>query len=150
MATLATTNVRAGDRDRESAARHLGHALRQGYLDMAEYEDRIVKAFGAHTKAELRPLLADLPVARRDQVQAALAEGRVRFGPFTRDDHEVWIAVAGESVRLRVSGHAPKSQCDTVKTPTRNSLRKQHPHLRGRQRRQFSSTWEVRRSRKRA
>jgi hypothetical protein len=44
--------------------------------------------------------LPDLPVARRDLVQAALAEGRVTFRPFTLDDHEVWIDVVVEGERL--------------------------------------------------
>jgi Domain of unknown function (DUF1707)/2TM domain len=59
-----STAVRAGDRDREKTANHLGRALSQGYLDMAEYERRIQIAFAAQTTAELRQLLADLPVAR--------------------------------------------------------------------------------------
>ena len=64
MTTSTTANVRAGDRERESAARQLGLALTQGYLDMTEYEDRIGRAFAAHTTAELRPLLADLPTGQ--------------------------------------------------------------------------------------
>jgi hypothetical protein len=42
----------------------------------------------------------DVPVARRDQVQAAFAEGRVTFHPFTGEDHEVWIDVVVEGERL--------------------------------------------------
>jgi hypothetical protein len=66
MTTLAqqTTVVRAGDRERESTANHLGQALAQGYLDMPEYERRVQSAFAAQTNAELRQLLADLPLAR--------------------------------------------------------------------------------------
>jgi hypothetical protein len=64
MTTLSTTSVRAGDSERDSVARKLGQALVQGYLDMAEYEDRVGKAFAANTTAELRPLLADLPIGR--------------------------------------------------------------------------------------
>lgn len=64
MTSLAKPDVatRAGDREREATAGYLGQALAQGYLDMAEYEDRIQSAFGAHTTDELRRLLADLPV----------------------------------------------------------------------------------------
>src|SRR3954463_12607786 len=64
MTTLAQqpTAVRAGDRDRETTANYLGQALAQGYLDMAEYERRVQTAFAAQTNAELRQLLADLPV----------------------------------------------------------------------------------------
>jgi fatty acid desaturase len=64
MTTVAQqpTAVRAGDRDRETTANDLGQALAQGYLDMPEYERRVQAAFAAQTNAELRQLLADLPV----------------------------------------------------------------------------------------
>ncbi len=62
--TDVTTTLRAGDREREATARQLGQALTQGYLDMAEYEERIGTAFAAHTTAELRQVLADLPAGR--------------------------------------------------------------------------------------
>ncbi|WP_102145290.1 DUF1707 domain-containing protein [Mycobacterium hubeiense] len=64
MATATDAGVRAGDRDREKTADLLGQALAQGYLTMPEYEERLQTAFGAHTTAELRALVADLPVAR--------------------------------------------------------------------------------------
>jgi hypothetical protein len=66
MTTLAqqTAAVRAGDRDRETAANLLGQALAQGYLDMPEFERRVQMAFAAHTNADLHQLLADLPLAR--------------------------------------------------------------------------------------
>jgi hypothetical protein len=71
-----TTVVRAGDHERQSTARQLGQALTQGYLDMTEYEDRIGKAFAAHTAAELRQLLADLPVGRLRRDDPARRESR--------------------------------------------------------------------------
>jgi hypothetical protein len=59
-----TTAVRAGDRDRERTANQLGQALAQGYLAMEEYEARLQATFAAHTTAELRQLVADLPLTR--------------------------------------------------------------------------------------
>lgn len=56
--------VRAGDRERERTATQLGQALAQGYLVMDEYENRLEAAFVANTAAELRHLVADLPVDR--------------------------------------------------------------------------------------
>ena len=56
--------VRAGDREREKTADQLGQAMAQGYLAMDEYETRLQAAFGAHTTAELRLLVADLPLAQ--------------------------------------------------------------------------------------
>ncbi|MDT5105395.1 MAG: hypothetical protein QOI25_2908 [Mycobacterium sp.] len=65
MTNLAqtSTGVRAGDRDRENTANLLGQALAQGYLDMPEYERRVQTAFATNSTAELRQLLADLPLA---------------------------------------------------------------------------------------
>jgi hypothetical protein len=55
--------VRAGDDDRQGTASLLGLALTQGYLEMAEYDQRLTAAFTAQTAGELRALTADLPVA---------------------------------------------------------------------------------------
>ena len=62
--TAPTTSIRAGDRERGRTANQLGSALAQGYLDMGEYETRLQAAFAAHTTAELRGLVADLPLER--------------------------------------------------------------------------------------
>lgn len=56
--------TRAGDREREQTANDLGRALSQGYLTMAEYEQRLQSAFQAPTTGELRHLVADLPLPR--------------------------------------------------------------------------------------
>jgi len=72
-------STRAGDRDRETTADELGLALAQGYLPMEEYETRLQAAFAADTTAELRSLVADLPLAllrrndprRREALRAA-------------------------------------------------------------------------------
>jgi uncharacterized protein DUF1707/2TM domain-containing protein len=68
--------VRAGDHEREATARQLGRALTQGYLDMAEYEDRIGKAFAAQTTADLRQVLVDLPAGRLWRDDPARREAR--------------------------------------------------------------------------
>jgi hypothetical protein len=82
----APTSTRAGDRERERTASQLGSALAQGYLDMAEYESRLQSAFAAETTAELRPLVADLPLAqlrrndpRRREARRAAARRGVRI-----------------------------------------------------------------------
>jgi hypothetical protein len=61
------SDIRAGDRERERTATDLGQALAQGYLSMAEYEDRLGRAFAAHSTGELDALVADLPVGRLRQ-----------------------------------------------------------------------------------
>lgn len=58
------SDIRAGDRERERTAGDLGLALAQGYLPMPEYEDRLSRAFAAHTTGELDELVTDLPVGR--------------------------------------------------------------------------------------
>jgi hypothetical protein len=84
--TLSTSTVRAGDRDRAAVAAQLGQALTQGYLDIAEYEQRVAAAFAAHSSNELRGLQADLPVAqlrrndpRRREARKAAARMSVRL-----------------------------------------------------------------------
>ena len=72
------TSVRAGDRDRERTANLLGQALAQGYLAMDEYESRLQATFAAHTIAELRRLVTDLPLThlRRNDPQRRAARRR--------------------------------------------------------------------------
>jgi len=78
MTAPAATSVRAGDRDRERTANLLGQALAQGYLAMDEYESRLQATFAAHTTAELRRLVTDLPLAhlRRNDPQRQAARRR--------------------------------------------------------------------------
>ena len=78
MTAPAVTSTRAGDRDRERTASQLGLALSQGYLAMDEYEHRLQAAFAAHTSAELRQVVADLPLAqlRRNDPQRQAARRR--------------------------------------------------------------------------
>jgi hypothetical protein len=83
MTAPTTPTIRAGDREREQTANQLGSALAQGYLAMGEYEARLQAAFAAHTTAELRQLVADLPLAqmrrndprRREARRAAARRG---------------------------------------------------------------------------
>ena len=76
MIAQATPSVRVGDREREKTANQLGQALAQGYLAMDEYETRIRAAFGAHTTAELGPLVADLPLAQLRRTDPRRREAR--------------------------------------------------------------------------
>ncbi|MBO0681500.1 DUF1707 domain-containing protein [Mycolicibacterium sp. S2-37] len=62
MTAPHTLTVRVGDDDRQATASLLGLALAQGYLEMAEYDQRLSAAFAAQTAAELRALTADLPI----------------------------------------------------------------------------------------
>jgi fatty acid desaturase len=102
----ATTGLRAGDRDRENTANALGQALAQGYLDMPEYERRVQAAFGTSTAAELRELLADLPLTQLRRSDPRVREARRRAARLSVRLHlaaylamvvivlTVWLAVA--------------------------------------------------------
>ncbi|WP_237773989.1 DUF1707 domain-containing protein [Actinosynnema sp. ALI-1.44] len=53
--------VRIGTQERDEALSVLGDHFAQGRLPIAEYDDRVQKAVDAQTRADLRPLFADLP-----------------------------------------------------------------------------------------
>jgi Domain of unknown function (DUF1707) len=57
--------LRIGDADRERVAERLRTAAGEGRLSPEELEERLEAAFAARTEAELAPLVADLPPARR-------------------------------------------------------------------------------------
>jgi hypothetical protein len=78
MTAPTVASVRAGDHDRDRTATQLGQALSQGYLVFDEYEGRLQATFAAHTTAELRQLVGDLPLAqlRRNDPQRQAARRR--------------------------------------------------------------------------
>ena len=73
------SELRASDADRERAAERLRAAAGEGRLSADELEERLERAFGAQTEAELEPLTADLPRAPRPARRPGL---RPDFGPF--------------------------------------------------------------------
>ncbi|MFI5832326.1 DUF1707 domain-containing protein [Micromonospora sp. NPDC051300] len=54
-------DMRAADRDREATAERLRVALEEGRLGLHEYDERLGRAYGARTYAELDEVVADLP-----------------------------------------------------------------------------------------
>jgi len=80
------TIYRVGNRDRNKTAARLDQALSQGYLELDEYERRMQTTFQTRTVAELKKLLADLPIdrlrradPRRRAARAAAARNGVRI-----------------------------------------------------------------------
>ncbi|MHC9296618.1 DUF1707 SHOCT-like domain-containing protein [Mycobacterium sp. LTG2003] len=65
MSTSASQNgsLRAADTDRIQVAQLLTDAAAAGRLPMAEYEDRLAKAYSAETYGDLARISADLPGA---------------------------------------------------------------------------------------
>jgi fatty acid desaturase len=83
MTAPTTPSIRVGDRERSTTADQLGSALAQGYLEMAEYDNRLRAAFAAQNTAELRHLVADLPLAllrRNDPQRQAARRAAARRG----------------------------------------------------------------------
>lgn len=76
LAKSLDSAVRVGDVERSRAADQIGAALTQGYLDMAEYETRLARAFEAQTVGALAELVADLPVTRIERRGARRREQR--------------------------------------------------------------------------
>ncbi|MFF5080226.1 DUF1707 domain-containing protein [Actinoplanes sp. NPDC000266] len=58
---MSRDQMRAGDDDRRQTADTLKTALDEGRLDLAEYDERLQRAYAAKTYAELDLLIADLP-----------------------------------------------------------------------------------------
>jgi hypothetical protein len=56
-------DVRVSDHEREAIAQALRQHAVEGRLDAAELEARLERAYGASLRADLVPLLADLPAA---------------------------------------------------------------------------------------
>ena len=56
-------HLRAADTDREAVTSALGTHMATGRLTLAEYDDRVARAWAARTYGELAELTADLPAA---------------------------------------------------------------------------------------
>jgi hypothetical protein len=56
-----TDDTRASDAERDTVAETLREHAAAGRLDPDELEDRLERAFAARTRADLAPLVADLP-----------------------------------------------------------------------------------------
>jgi hypothetical protein len=101
--------MRAGDDDREAVAASLGTHMAAGRLSLAEYEDRLARAYAARTFGELAELTADLPglpaasapAPARQPVPAPVSAGPVGTRPHGHMDHS-WRAWLSTSVIVLV------------------------------------------------
>jgi Domain of unknown function (DUF1707) len=75
LARFTGSQTRATDADRERSAERLRRAYADGCLSEGEFEERIVAAFAARTRGDLRRLTRDLP---RDLTRLERA-GRAAF-----------------------------------------------------------------------
>ncbi|MFV2105824.1 DUF1707 SHOCT-like domain-containing protein [Micromonospora sp. LOL_015] len=70
--------MRAADADREAVAERLRNALSEGRLDLAEFDERLQRAYAAKTYGDLGGLLDDLPpvtAAGRSQLAPVVTDG---------------------------------------------------------------------------
>jgi uncharacterized integral membrane protein len=56
-------HLRAGDTDRAAVAAALGRHMADGRLTVAEYDERVARAYAARTYGDLAVLTSDLPAA---------------------------------------------------------------------------------------
>lgn len=54
-------NLRASNAEREAVVERLEHAVAEGRITMAEFDERVTAAYAALTHGDLEPLVADLP-----------------------------------------------------------------------------------------
>jgi hypothetical protein len=87
--------VRIGDDERRDADGVLTQAMSQGYLTLAEWQDRSARVATAATSTELAELLADLPVAElRRRNPARMAERAATARRDVRAHTAGWLALA--------------------------------------------------------
>ena len=120
------TETRIGDDARAAATGTLDTALREGRLDLAEYERRLVVIQAAKVRKDLTPVLADLPGhpgqtgaelrisnAEREgvlvQLANALTDGRVNAESYVDAEELLHQAVTHADVEAVVGGLADKA-----------------------------------------
>jgi len=91
-------HLRAGDTDRAAVATVLGRHMAEGRLTVAEYEERVARAYAARTYGELAELTVDLPATARIPAQpvhqhysasAPVCGSGMRRGPY-QNLHDAW------------------------------------------------------------
>jgi hypothetical protein len=88
--------MRAADTDREAVAHRLAEHMSLGRLTVAEYEDRVARAYAAKTYGELTELTRDLPSSRPtprpapQRVASGSCAPAAWGGPWTAGRRAVW------------------------------------------------------------
>jgi hypothetical protein len=70
---MPDSHLRAADSDRAAVAAALGEHMSAGRLTLAEYDERVARAYAAKTFGELAELTADLPATDRPPAHASVA-----------------------------------------------------------------------------
>src|SRR5699024_1287662 len=100
---LPPEQMRAADSDRDACAARLAVGLREGRLDLNEYQERLSSAMQAKTMGELWPLTRDLPEPPAVPEPAGAPGRRGKpASPEWRDRLDPWRGLAAISVILIV------------------------------------------------
>jgi hypothetical protein len=95
---MPESHLRAADSDRAAVATLLGEHMAAGRLTVAEYEDRLARAYAAKTYGELDALTADLPSAapvRRPQPVATAPAAEVAHGGWAGEHSwRAWVTTS--------------------------------------------------------
>jgi hypothetical protein len=96
---MTEPHLRAGDGDRAAVAAVLGRHMAEGRLTVAEYDERVARAYAARTYGDLADLTADLPAtdgvrssAPAPREPAAPADACARMAVRGRDAGAAWAA----------------------------------------------------------
>lgn len=84
MSDRSGEHLRLGDAEREHASALLRDHYAEGRLDTEEYSERLDAVWAARTRADLRPVFADLPTR----------PGAAGFGPSTPESRRTSTAYA--------------------------------------------------------
>jgi hypothetical protein len=91
--------LRASDADREHVAELLGRAFAEGRLSTEEHSERLEAVYAAKTLGELRPPIADLPVAFSPPTAAAGSPTLQADSALSTGQADQVVAVFGEAKR---------------------------------------------------
>jgi hypothetical protein len=103
---MPESHLRAADADRLAVATALGEHMSAGRLTLAEYDERVARAYAARTLGELADLTADLPGTGihpvADPAPARPLQARSACGPAGSGRHvsarQAWGAWLGTAV----------------------------------------------------
>ena len=95
-------HLRAADPDREAVAAALGRHMADGRLTVAEYDERLVRAYAARTYGELAELTADLPPAPVVRQVPVAPVGAGGCTARSQDPEQAWRAWLSTSVIVLV------------------------------------------------
>lgn len=92
--TIEPSGIRASDAERAVITERLNQALGEGRLDLTEYDRRVSAAYRATTRADLAPLVADLPEPQAAAPVAARPQKPSLTTKEWRDEVRAWAGVS--------------------------------------------------------